>query len=115
MLGLPPLFLKLVDPILTSALVVVPTWGTLILQLCLFGALFAPKKHWKVYLIAALALHEVIAVMLGLISFSISMSAALILYLIPCEHQLQFLRKFKFNLSLNKSPRIEKDLVLTER
>ncbi|MCM3269766.1 hypothetical protein M3691_13315 [Paenibacillus elgii] len=94
MLGLPPFFLRLVNPILTSALVVIPTWGTLILQMLLFGALFAPKNHWRYYLIAALLLHETIAIMLGLVTFSISMSAALILFLVPVEREFEFSQKY---------------------
>ncbi|WP_338553837.1 sporulation-delaying protein SdpB family protein [Paenibacillus sp. KS-LC4] len=96
MLGLPSLLLDLVNPILTSPLVAIVTWGTLVLQMCLFGALFAPKKHWIYYLYAALFLHEIIALMLGLISFSISMSAALILYLVPVERELTFFKKLNF-------------------
>ncbi|MCS1352295.1 sporulation-delaying protein SdpB family protein [Mechercharimyces sp. CAU 1602] len=93
MLGLPEPLLKLTYPVITSPLVVIPTWGTLILQLSLFGALFAPKKYWKYFLILALLLHEVIAVMLGLISFSIIMIGALVLYLRPTEHEFTFYRK----------------------
>lgn len=96
MVGLPPFIWNLVEPILTSSAVVIPTWGTLILQMFLFGAFFAPKKHWKYYLVAALFLHELIAVMLGLISFSMSMSAALILYLIPFERNLDLFKKLGF-------------------
>ncbi|SCW86916.1 antimicrobial peptide system protein, SdpB family [Paenibacillus tianmuensis] len=108
MLGLPPFFLKLVDPILTSPAVVIPTWGTLLLQSSLFGALFSPKKHWKFYLTAALLLHELIAIMLGLISFSMIMSAALILYLVPFEHQLRLFKSFKF--SFKQTPDLEQEL-----
>ena len=96
MVGLPPFLWNIVEPILTSSAVVIPTWGTLILQMFLFGAFFAPKRHWKYYLMAAMFLHELIAVMLGLISFSMSMSAALILYLIPFESNLDLLKKLKF-------------------
>ncbi|CAJ1003973.1 MULTISPECIES: sporulation-delaying protein SdpB family protein [Bacillales] len=95
MLGLPSFFLQLVNPILTSPAVVLPTWGTLVLQVCLFGALFAPKKYWKYFLIAALLMHEVIAVMLGLISFSMIMSAVLILYLRPVEQEFTSLHRIR--------------------
>ncbi|MFC4077208.1 sporulation-delaying protein SdpB family protein [Salinithrix halophila] len=119
MLGLNSFFLYLSKPILTSAAVVVPTWGTLILQLFLFGALFAPKRYWKYFFIAALLLHEVIAVMLGLISFSIAMIAALILYLRPIEEEFKYLNrlhglgkiiKVLEMISRNKEPRESKSI-----
>lgn len=90
MLGLPPLLFNLVKPILSSPFVVVATWGTLLLQICLFGALFAPKKYWNKFLLLALVFHESIALMLGLISFSITMCGALILYLRPIEQEFNF-------------------------
>lgn len=91
MLGLPELLYKAMKPILTSPLIVIPVWGTLILQMFLFAALLSPKKYWKYFLITALLLHELIAVMLGLISFSIVMIAALILYLRPVEMEFRLL------------------------
>jgi hypothetical protein len=66
-------------------LVVLPTWGTLILQFTLFAAFFASKKTWKYYLALAIIMHEMFALMLGLTSFSIIMIGALILYLRPLE------------------------------
>ncbi|PEJ17838.1 hypothetical protein CN887_29840 [Bacillus pseudomycoides] len=101
-LGLPPLLYDLVKPILSSPFVVVATWGTIILQMCLFGALFAPKKHWSKFLILALVFHESIAVMLGLISFSITMCGALILYLRPVEQEFNFSKIKGLSRSKNK-------------
>ncbi|ATY84483.1 hypothetical protein CVV65_05530 [Kyrpidia spormannii] len=85
MLGLPSLLKNALNPILTSSAVVIPTWGTLILQTCLFAALFAPKSTWKYFLRAALLFHESIALMLGLVSFSLIMVASLVLFLHPAE------------------------------
>lgn len=102
MLGLPSYLYKIVEPVIASSMVVVPTWGTLILQTLLFAAFFTPKRYWKYFLFIALVFHETIAVMMGLISFSITMSAALILYLRPSEedfiilHKLGFLVKGRF-------------------
>lgn len=87
--GLNNFFLFMVNPIIKSWLVVIPTWGTLIVQLVLFGALFAPKKHWKYYFIIGIFMHEIFALMLGLFSFSIAMAGALILYLIPIDKKLK--------------------------
>ncbi|HDR6821024.1 TPA: HTTM domain-containing protein [Bacillus thuringiensis] len=93
MLGLPPLIYNLVKPILSSPLVVVATWGTLLLQICLFGALFAPRKYWNKFLILALVFHESIALMLGLVSFSVTMCGALILFLRPWDQEFKFIKK----------------------
>lgn len=103
MLGLPSFLMNIVNPILSSGLVVIPTWGTILLQICLFGALFAPKKYWKYFLIAALLFHETIAVMLGLISFSIIMCAALILYLRPVESEFKFVKKLSQSFRIKDS------------
>lgn len=89
-IGVPPYFKQLLDPILTSWLVVIPTWGTTIVELLLFGSLFSPKESRKKLLILGLALHISIAILLGLITFSTIMCAALILYLYPIENSISF-------------------------
>ena len=99
--GLNNFFLTLVNPILNSWLVVIPTWGTLIVQLVLFGALFAPKNHWKYYFIVGIFMHEIFAIMLGLFSFSIAMAGALILYLVPINEKLNILGGKNENLKKN--------------
>lgn len=92
MLGMPSILKDIFNPILTSPLVVIPTWGTLILQFILFAAFFAPKKYWKYILIIGIFMHEIFAVMLGLISFSLIMLAVLILYLRPIENSFEIQR-----------------------
>lgn len=92
MLGFPPILMDMFDFVLTSKLVVIPTWGTLLIQFLLFAALFSSKKYWNAIFLAALFMHELFAVMFGLISFSMIMCAILILYLRPIE------KEFKFNL-----------------
>ena len=89
--GLNNFVLTLVNPILSSWLVVIPTWGTLIVQLVLFGALFAPKYYWKYYFALGIFMHEIFALMLGLFSFSIAMTGALILYLTPINKELSII------------------------
>lgn len=100
MLGFPDLLLNLFSPILASPAVVFITWGTLIIQLLLFMFLIAPKKYWSYMLIAALLFHEMIAVMLGLITFSLAMLAVLILYLRPLENT--FFKRTKANAPQGK-------------
>ncbi|HHQ2897774.1 hypothetical protein CN936_09550 [Bacillus cereus] len=90
MLGLPPILSDIFSPILSSPLIVLPTWGTIIIQFALFAALFAPRKNWNIMLILALCMHEVFALMLGLISFSLIMLGVLVLYLRPQEKVFQF-------------------------
>lgn len=94
LLGLPEFLLKVFNPIFTSWLIVLPTWGTLLIQTVLFAALFAPKRIWKYILIFSLLFHETIALMLGLVSFSIIMSAALILYLRPINEHFNGIEDF---------------------
>lgn len=90
MLGLPHFIYSIFSPIFNSWLIVIPTWGTLFIQIILFSALFINKKYWNKILIFALLFHELIAIMLGLISFSIVMIGALILYLKPLENRFKF-------------------------
>ncbi|WP_127484403.1 sporulation-delaying protein SdpB family protein [Paenibacillus ehimensis] len=96
MLGLPPVIRELLKPVMTSELIVIPTWGTLLLQMSLVLSLLAPKRTWKYFLLAALCLHEMIALLLGLISFSLVMTGALILYLRPVEQEFKLLSRFKW-------------------
>ncbi|WP_270169460.1 sporulation-delaying protein SdpB family protein [Paenibacillus sp. SYP-B4298] len=85
MLGMPPLLANFVNKMLVTDLVVIPTWGTLIIELALFGALFVPKMHRKYFLLLGIILHTFFAIFIGLYSFSLVMCAALILYLRPLE------------------------------
>jgi antimicrobial peptide system SdpB family protein len=68
-------------PIFDSPLVIIPTWGTIVLEFLLFAALFSQKKHWKWFLTLGLLFHFSIAVFIGLYSFVMVMFAGLILFL----------------------------------
>jgi antimicrobial peptide system SdpB family protein len=77
-------------PILQSAVgVCAISWGTLVLEYLLSAALFMPKRRWRPLLIAGIALHTGIIMVHGLVSFSLAMFAALILYLRPREAPLE--------------------------
>ncbi|MBE7135329.1 MULTISPECIES: sporulation-delaying protein SdpB family protein [Bacillus] len=102
MLGLPDGLKSILEPILTSWLVVIPTWGTTIVELLLFAALFTPKKHWKYYLYLGISLHAGIALFLGLFSFSLIMIGCLILYLHPINKPLSFKKSKKRLKVLNE-------------
>ncbi|ADV94851.1 MULTISPECIES: sporulation-delaying protein SdpB family protein [Bacillus] len=99
MLGFPPLLHTLFNDFLSSPLVVIPTWGTLIIQLLLFAFLFSPKSYRKYMFIIAILMHEIFAVMFGLISFSMIMLGILILYLRPLEKQFHFSLGKRFYIS----------------
>lgn len=107
MLGLNPWLEKIFNPILSSWLIIFPTWGTLLVQILLIVALFAPRKRRKYILIIAICMHEVFALFLGLISFSLIMFSILLLYLRPYEDEfkfnfLNFLTRKKIENKLNE-------------
>jgi antimicrobial peptide system SdpB family protein len=87
MIGLPDWLRPLLMPLMTSRAVALVTWGSLILEFGLFMALVMPKKRWRVMLPLGIAFHATIALTMGLISFGLSMTAALILYLRPVEQE----------------------------
>jgi antimicrobial peptide system SdpB family protein len=72
------------NPIGVAAL----TWSSIALEFALAIALLLrpPLRRWL--LIAGLIFHGLIALSMGLISFSTAMSGALLLYLLPIGHQL---------------------------
>lgn len=90
MLGVSPAIERLIRPVLVSPAVVIPTWGTIILELLLFAALFMPKPYWRPLLWSGIAFHTIIAIMIGIVTFSIAMFGALILYLRPIEEEFRF-------------------------
>lgn len=77
-----PLFL---NPYITLLL----GWGTLILEMMLFAALFMSKTNRKKMLIAGLIFHFAIILFHGLMSFFFAMAAGLILYLFPVDEQIK--------------------------
>lgn len=79
MFGLNDTLLKLFTPIIESNLVVIPTWGTIVVQFLLFASIFANAKIKRIMFFIAVFMHEIFAIMLGLISFSTVMLGALII------------------------------------
>ena len=69
----------------TSIGIVLMTWGTLALEGSLAIALFLPPKIQSKLLIAGIAFHTGIALLMGLVSFGLAMISALTLYLRPWE------------------------------
>lgn len=72
----------------TNLGVVAMTWGAIVLEFCLALGLILDRR-WRAYLLPlGLLFHAFITVTMGLVSFGIAMSAALVLYLRPVEREL---------------------------
>lgn len=83
--GLPD-YLAFARPWLANPLVAAGiTWGAIVLELFLFAALLMDRRHRWMLLLAGVGFHAAIAVSHGLLSFSLVMSGALVLYLRPLE------------------------------
>lgn len=76
-------FRWLTDLVGPTRLVVPLTWGVLVLELCLAFALLAPVRFRNHLLPVAVLFHVGIALLHGLPTFALTMSAALVLYLRP--------------------------------
>ncbi|ARJ39342.1 hypothetical protein SporoP8_10935 [Sporosarcina ureae] len=108
MLGLNKIMLDFFHPILSSAFIVVPTWGTLLLQTLLVISLVIDKKYWKHIFVLAILMHEVFAIFLGLITFSLAMVGVLLLYLWPLEETFQFKGVRNLVSSINTKSKVSK-------
>ncbi|MDW5470372.1 sporulation-delaying protein SdpB family protein [Staphylococcus equorum] len=81
--GVPDYFYNLFSFVIETPLIGLITWGTLVIQLLIFATIFASNKVKKVMLYVSIFMHELFAVFLGLISFSLIMLAVLIFYFSP--------------------------------
>jgi antimicrobial peptide system SdpB family protein len=69
--------------LLNPFIVALLTWGALLLEIALFTALVVSRRWWPILLALGLCFHGGIMVVQGLVSFSIAMMGALVLYLRP--------------------------------
>lgn len=84
--GAPSWLMPIVRPLMVHPVsVALLTWGVVMLEFGLAAGLVIAKKHWRVLLVAGLALHGGIILLHGLVSFGIAMMAALVLFLRPIE------------------------------
>lgn len=91
--GLPPWLEGLFRPILIHPLgVTLLTWGPILLEVALSFALVMHRRWWTTLLILGILFHATIALLMGLGSFSLTMTAGLILYLRPLENPLRMPR-----------------------
>ncbi len=79
--GLPREILGFAQPILTSWLIVPMSWSVIALEFCLAVGFLLPFRLRMALLAFGVLLHGGIAAFMGISSFSISMTAALVLYL----------------------------------
>ncbi|MEW6322979.1 MAG: sporulation-delaying protein SdpB family protein [Acidobacteriota bacterium] len=77
----------------SGPLLALATWSSMLLELALFAALVMPRRARAVLLVAGIAFHAAIAAVHGLITFSLVMVAALILYLRPWDAPLDVVRR----------------------
>lgn len=87
--GLPRWAEPLMTPVITSGAVVALTWGTVLLELVLFMALTMPRRAWPPLFWAGIAFHVGIGVLMGLVSFTMAMTACLLLYLRRVDRPLR--------------------------
>ncbi len=88
--GAPSWRLRILTPLVTHGITVaLMSWGAILIEIILFMALVMPKKAWGYVLVIGIMFHIMIALIHGLISFSLAMVAALILYLRPIENSFK--------------------------
>jgi antimicrobial peptide system SdpB family protein len=89
--GVNPHFRWLIDMAMsTPAVVTAVTWGSIVLELFLCMGLLAVRRARTVLLVGGIAFHAGILLFMGLFTFSITMFAALILYLRPWDEPFSF-------------------------
>lgn len=88
----------LLGPVLETGIVAILTWGTLLVEFMLGISLFLTKEIRAVLFYCGLALHLAIAVFMGITSFSLMMTACLLLLLWPT--------KAPISLSLSKPSKL---------
>jgi antimicrobial peptide system SdpB family protein len=103
-LRLPDWMMSLALPIMTTGAVAAFTWGVILLELVLFMGLVMPQRIWPVLLIVGIGFHMAIAVTMGLISFGMAMTAALVLYLRPVWKEFGLILLPKQGVTLKLDP-----------
>lgn len=96
MFGVPHYLQPIVAPILASGVgVAALTWGTMALEFLLFAGLLADRTSRRPLLVAGFIFHGLIAVLQGLLSFTLAMWAGLLLYLRPLDEPFTRPRYFR--------------------
>lgn len=88
-------------PLLANGFVVTAlTWGAMMLEILLFAGLIAARPYRKFLLRFGFAFHAAIAVVHGLLSFTLTMWAGLILFLHPVDEEFATLRARGIKLTI---------------
>ncbi len=101
--GAPGWLRPVLRPLLTSSGVAVVTWGVILIELFLAASLVMRKRFWPWMLCLGVTLHASIALLHGLVSFSIIMTGALILYLRPVDQSLHIAMRLRHALTTFRS------------
>jgi antimicrobial peptide system SdpB family protein len=110
-IGMPDWQRTLLTPVLESPTgVALLSWGTIVLEFALFTALLVKPSIRKRLLPFAIAYHLSIAVIFGLFSFSLTMTALLILFLWPADEPLRFTRLARLRARLPRRQRRAPDV-----
>lgn len=97
--GLPPYQLTIMEPILNSYLVIPLTWGVTIFELFLVGCALFPDKIKSIGYYSGIIFHVAIIFTIGIVTFGITMVAAIILYLRPWDKEFSFDKVGNFALN----------------
>ncbi|MFD0862190.1 sporulation-delaying protein SdpB family protein [Sungkyunkwania multivorans] len=102
--GVHPWLEPLVFPLLRNPIsLTMITWGAIFLELLLAAALFMNYGRRKYLLFAGIAFHFLIILVHGLPSFFCSMTACLILYLLPSDHRFNMEKIKSLRITLSKA------------
>ena len=83
--GVNDFFKVIIDPILNSKAVFFLTWFVIISHLSLAFIFLLSRERKKTFIVLGILLHLLIALLMGLYSFSISMFGVLVLYMLPFD------------------------------
>ncbi len=92
LITMPSFFHRVFAFILNSQLIAIPTYGTLIAECLLTLAIFTRQTYWKYFFALGFLLHLMFAIIIGLFSFSMIMIGALVIYLVPLNHNFEVTR-----------------------
>jgi antimicrobial peptide system SdpB family protein len=88
------------------------TWSVVALEFSLFAGLFAKDRYLSILLVIGAFFHLGIGLIHGLISFSIIMLGALILFLRPSYDEFRFFSVYERIRSIRHRPRVNRTVIL---
>lgn len=88
-------FYKIFKPLIESPLIAIVTWSVIILEILLSMALVMKKSYRRYLFVGGILFHLSIILIHGLFSFFFSITALLIMYLLPINEQINY-KKFVY-------------------